>query len=94
MAIDPVEGSEVQSFGEFTTDDPTQPTNPDQYAMIMEQLNAAGVDPSELENYGIAGMYLGGYLNRSLGGGLGIMDLLTEADFAVDIEGATGQGEA
>lgn len=85
MAIDPVEGSEVQSFGEFTTDDPTQPTNPDQYAMIMEQLNAAGVDPSELENYGIAGMYLGGYLNRSLGGGLGIMDLLTEADFAVDM---------
>jgi hypothetical protein len=85
MDIAPVEGSEVQSFGEFTTDDPTQPTDPDQMSMLMEQLNAAGLDPSDLENYGIAGMYLGGYLNRSLGGGLGIMDLLTEADFAVDM---------
>ena len=77
MEIAPVAGSQVQEFGDFQFEDLASPED-GQQEMILNQLAQAGVDVGDLDQYGIAGMAVGGYLNRSNGGGLGIMELLKE----------------
>jgi len=77
MEINPVAGSEVQEFGDFQFEDLASPED-GQQELILNQLEQAGIDVGDLDQYGIAGMAVGGYLNRSNGGGLGIMELLKE----------------
>jgi len=66
MGISPVQGSSVSNF-----DAPDE-----NQEMILQQLKAAGIDPADLDQYGVAGMAVGGYLKRGLGGGLGLLDFL------------------
>ena len=77
MEIAPVAGSQVQEFGDFQFENLASPED-GQQEMILNQLQQAGIDIADLDQYGIAGMAVGGYLNRSNGGGLGIMELLKE----------------
>ena len=70
MEIAPVEGSEVQDFGEFTVDDMAEPESSGEAEYILQTLAEAGIDPNTLNEHGIVGMYLGGYLSRANGGGL------------------------
>jgi hypothetical protein len=75
--INPIVGSEVQEFGDFKFEDLVSPED-GQKEMILAQLKEAGVDVADLDQYGIAGMAVGGYLNRANGGNLGLMALLKE----------------
>ena len=77
MAINPVAGSQVQEFGNFQFENLTSPED-GQQEMILSQLEQAGIDVSDLDQYGVAGMAVGGYLNRANGGNLGLMELLKE----------------
>ena len=76
MEIAPVEGSQVQEFGDFTLDNMSEPESSAEAEYILQTLAEAGIDPNTLNEHGIAGMYLGGYLNRAKGGG--ISSLLSE----------------
>jgi hypothetical protein len=78
LEITPVEGSQVQSFGDFEYDDPAKPAQKGEEEEILNALQEAGIRPEDLDQYGVVGMYLGGYLKRNLGGGMGIMDLMQE----------------
>ena len=80
MEITDIAGSQVQDFGNFGSEDLTSPET-NQQDMVLQQLQEAGIDVSELDQYGIAGMAVGGYLKRQDGGGLGILDLLKEQGF-------------
>tara|TARA_R110000772_G_scaffold181728_2_gene293045 strand:- start:680 stop:1651 length:972 start_codon:yes stop_codon:yes gene_type:complete len=74
IGISPVEGSTVTAVSNpFEEGAGAQADN---QAMILQQLEAAGVSPADLDQYGIAGMAVGGYLKRGIGGSLGIADLL------------------
>ena len=76
IGISPVEGSTVTAVSNpFEEGAGAQADN---QAMILQQLEAAGVSPADLDQYGIAGMAVGGYLKRGIGGSLGILDLLTQ----------------
>jgi len=75
--ISPVEGSEVQEFGEFTYEDPTEPVQNN--AEILAMLQDIGVDPSDLNQYGIAGMAVGGVLNAN-NNQLNLKELLGKID--------------
>ena len=83
--VSPVEGSKVQEFGNFQFENLTSPED-GQQEMILSQLEQAGIDPADLDKYGIAGMAIGGYLNRARGGplyrenggALGLLELLRE----------------
>ena len=77
MEISPVAGSQVQEFGDFQFENLAAPED-GQQEMILNQLQQAGIDVADLDQYGIAGMAVGGYLNRANGGNLGIMELLKE----------------
>ena len=77
IEIAPVAGSQVQEFGDFQFEDLTSPED-GQKEMILAQLEEAGVDVADLDQYGIAGMAVGGYLNRANGGNLGLIALLKE----------------
>jgi len=81
MEIAPVQGSQVQEFGDFQFENLAAPED-GQQEMILSQLQEAGVDVADLDQYGIAGMAVGGYLNRSNGGNinLGIGNLTGEDD--------------
>ena len=74
--ITPVEGSEVQEFGEFTYEDPAKPVQNN--AEILAMLQEVGVDPSDLDQFGIAGMAVGGALNAANGGELSIQELIAK----------------
>jgi len=76
MEIAPVEGSQVQEFGDFTLDNMSEPESSAEAEYILQVLAEAGIDPNILSEYGIAGMHLGGYLSRANGGGL--LSLLSE----------------
>ena len=76
--ITPVEGSEVQEFGEFTYEDPTEPVQNNEEILAM--LQEVGVDPSNLDQFGIAGMSIGGALNAANGGELNLKELLANID--------------
>lgn len=80
IEIAPVAGSQVQEFGDFQFEDLTSPED-GQKEMILAQLEEAGVDVADLDQYGIAGMAVGGYLNRANGGNLGLMAVLKEQGF-------------
>lgn len=83
--VSPVEGSQVQEFGNFQFENLASPEN-DASEEILTQLKNVGVSPADLDKYGIAGMAIGGYLNRARGGPLyrenggtlGILELLRE----------------
>jgi hypothetical protein len=81
MDIAPVAGSEVQEFGDFQFENLAKPED-GQQEMILNQLQQAGVDVADLDQYGLAGMAVGGYLNRANGGNinLGIGNLTGEDD--------------
>ena len=70
MEIAPVEGSKVQEFGDFTLDDMSEPESAAKAEYILQALTEAGIDPNTLNEHGIVGMSVGGYLNRAKGGGL------------------------
>ena len=70
MEVAPVEGSQVQEFGDFTLDNMSEPESAAEAEYILQALTEAGIDPNTLSEYGIAGMSVGGYLNRAKGGGL------------------------
>ena len=70
MEVAPVEGSKVQEFGDFTLDNISEPESAAEAEYILQTLTEAGIDPNTLNEYGIAGMSVGGYLNRANGGGL------------------------
>lgn len=85
MEIAPVEGSQVQEFGDFTLDNMSEPESAAKAEYILQALTEAGIDPNTLSEHGIAGMYVGGYLNRANGGGYlsranggGLLSLLSE----------------
>ena len=73
----PVEGSEVQEFGEFTYEDPAKPVQDN--AEILAMLQEVGVDPSDLDQFGIAGMAVGGVLNAN-NNQLNLKELLGKID--------------
>ena len=77
IEISPIEGSSVTSGDNAFTADSTG-SGMDPQAMILQQLQEAGVDVGDLDQYGIAGMAVGGYLRRAQGGGMGILQLLKE----------------
>jgi len=77
MEIAPVAGSEVQEFGDFQFENLAKPDD-GQQELILRQLQEAGVDVADLDQYGLAGMAVGGYLNRANGGNLGIIELLKQ----------------
>ena len=74
--ITPVEGSQVQEFGEFTYDDPAKPVEDNKEILTM--LQDAGINPSDLGKFGIAGMAIGGALKAANGGELSIQELIAK----------------
>ena len=76
IGISAIEGSTVTEVSNPFADGAG--AQADNQAMILQQLEAAGVSPADLDQYGIAGMAVGGYLKRGIGGNLGILDLLTQ----------------
>ena len=74
--ITPIEGSQVQEFGEFTYDDPAKPVENNKEILTM--LQDAGINPSDLGKFGIAGMAIGGALKAANGGQLSIQELITK----------------
>ena len=70
MEISPIEGSQVQEFGDFSFEDSNESALSEESEYILQALAQAGIDPNTLNEQGIAGMYLGGYLNRAHGGSL------------------------
>jgi len=74
MEVNPVEGSQVQDFGEFSVEDMIEPESSGEAEYILQALAEAGIDPNTLNEQGIVGMYLGGYLNRATGGLLSLKD--------------------
>ena len=74
--ITPIEGSQVQEFGEITYDDPAKPVENNKEILTM--LQDAGINPSDLSKFGIAGMAIGGALNAANGGQLSIQELITK----------------
>ena len=75
--ITPVEGSQVQEFGEFKYDDPAKPAGEED---ILAMLQGVGVNPADLDQFGIAGMAIGGALNSANGGPLNLKELLANID--------------
>jgi hypothetical protein len=75
--ISPIEGSQVQEFGEFTYDDPAKPAGQED---ILTMLQSAGINPTDLDQFGIAGMAVGGALNAANGGELNLKELLAKLD--------------
>ena len=74
-----VEGSEVQPFGGFTGTDFTKPEpDPAGAEMMLQALAEAGINPEDLDQYGLPGMMAGGYLKRNAGGGTSFMDLMQQ----------------
>tara|TARA_R110000765_G_scaffold85547_1_gene164969 strand:- start:408 stop:1436 length:1029 start_codon:yes stop_codon:yes gene_type:complete len=73
MTVSPVEGSQVQEFGNFQFENLGESEGNSNE--LLAQLTEAGINPEDLDKYGIAGMAIGGYLNRANGGNLGIMEL-------------------
>ena len=64
MQINPIQGSGVSDFKDFSSNkDPKEEE-------MLAQLMQAGIDPADLNKYGIAGMAVGGYLNKARGGPL------------------------
>lgn len=64
MQINPIQGSGVSDFKDFSFNkDPKEEE-------MLAQLMQAGIDPADLNKYGIAGMAVGGYLNKARGGPL------------------------
>ena len=58
----PIEGSNLQEFGNESEKDSSDE--------ILAQLTQAGISPADLNQHGIVGMAVGGYLNRAGGGPL------------------------
>ncbi len=80
--IDPIEGSMRKEFGEFGSENMTEPTQDEQDRLmeliLMEQMK---------DDEGIASLYSGGYLNRVFGGTLNVTDLpfdLPELDLSFE----------
>lgn len=80
--IDPIEGSMRKEFGEFGSENMTEPTQDEQDRLmeliLMEQMK---------DDDGIASLYSGGYLNRVFGGTLNVTDLpfdLPELDLSFE----------
>ena len=73
LSFTPVEGSQVQEFGEFTYDDPAKPTEQEDILSLLAQ---TGINPEDLDQFGIAGMSIGGALNAANGGQLNLKELL------------------
>ena len=80
--IDPIEGSMRKEFGEFGSENMTEPTQDEQDRLmeliLMEQMK---------DDEGIASLYSGGYLNRVFGGTLNVTDLpfdLPELDLSLE----------
>ena len=67
----PVEGSQLQDFGDFQYENMTEPEGGDQEAQLLVMLQQAGISPEEL---GITGLAFGGEVEYKAGGG--ILDLL------------------
>ena len=64
MEISPVEGSSVTEF-ENTFENGSAEQGAMNQQMILDQLQQAGVSPDDLDQYGIAGMAVGGYLQEA-----------------------------
>ena len=79
--ITPVEGSQVKEFGEFTYEDPAKPVENNEEILTM--LQDAGINPSDLDKFGIVGMAIGGALKAANGGELSVQELIAkfEKDF-------------
>ena len=80
--IAPIEGSMRKEFGEFGSENMTEPTQDEQDRLmeliLMEQMK---------DDEGIASLYSGGYLNRVFGGTLNVTDLpfdLPELDLSFE----------
>ena len=82
LEIDPIEGSSVDEFGEFDTENFAESAQNEQDRLmeliLMEQMK---------DDEGIASLYSGGYLNRVFGGTLNVTDLpfdLPELDLSFE----------
>lgn len=75
LSFTPVEGSQVQEFGEFTYDDPAKPAGQEDILSLLAQ---TGINPEDLDQFGIAGMAIGGALNAANGGQLNLKELLSD----------------
>ena len=64
MQINQVRGSGVSDFEDASFNKDTKEEE------ILAQLTQAGIDPADLDKYGVAGMAVGGYLNKARGGPL------------------------
>ena len=64
MQINQVRGSGVSNFEDASFNKDTKEKE------ILAQLTQAGIDPADLDKYGVAGMAVGGYLNKARGGPL------------------------
>ena len=74
--ITPVEGSQVKEFGEFTYEDPAKPVENNEEILTM--LQDAGINPSDLDKFGIVGMAIGGALKAANGGELSVQELIAK----------------
>jgi len=78
IQVTPVEGTEVQDFGDFETENITEPQNLTEEEQLIAMLQQAGVDPE-----GLVSLAFGGAVqNKSDGGGL--FDLFP--DLAIDFK--------
>ena len=64
MQINQVRGSGVSDFEDASFNKDTKEEE------ILAQLTQAGIDPADLDKYGVAGMAVGGYLNKARRGPL------------------------
>ena len=69
--FNPVAGSEVKDFAEFSFEDPSSPNTEggSEEEQLLQMLMEAGMTPEDLQ--GIPGLAFGGPLKRSGGGGIG-----------------------
>tara|TARA_R110000782_G_scaffold97916_4_gene183028 strand:- start:1507 stop:2706 length:1200 start_codon:yes stop_codon:yes gene_type:complete len=75
----PIEGSELASVGEFNYDDPYSPSGIDPSTNdILKLLMSSGIDPSTLNERGVAGLAIGGALKAAKGGELNLQELLSQ----------------
>ena len=81
IQVMPVEGSAVQDFGDFETENMAEPEESEQ-DKVLAILQEAGIDPSQL---GIMGAAMGGPLYKANGGGI---DALLK-ELGIDVESLT-----
>ena len=83
IQVTPVEGSDVQDFGDFGSENMLEPENMTEQEQFLAMLQQAGVDPEGLVN--LSYVKLGGPLYRANGGGI---DALLK-QLGIDVESLT-----